>query len=138
MQQTCCGLIVRPSDSGYLLIEEAVEMPLTGQAKVDYQRDYMRRRRANQPAPPPKPAWEPPQSLIRAKAIPEARRQEQATEREREAEAAQQRRVKCSFCGEPSSPTRIVVGDGRTRICDVCVDEAVKVIAAHRKALTQS
>jgi hypothetical protein len=28
-----------------------------------------RRRRANQPAPPPKPAWKPPQSFIRAKAI---------------------------------------------------------------------
>jgi hypothetical protein len=89
---------------------------LKGQAKRDYQRDYMReymrRRRAGlatakprPPKPPPQPKAEPPKRVL-----------------------------KCWFCDEPQSSERILVGDGMMHICEVCVGEAVALIAARKKA----
>jgi hypothetical protein len=36
------------------------------------------------------------------------------------------------FCQEPAWPTRILVGDGFTHVCEACVAEAVEIIAAKR------
>jgi hypothetical protein len=149
---------------------------LTGQAKTDYQRQYMRNRRARQAAAKaakPKPAWEPTQALIdkiaywirlkhrqpwrlgalgrevldgldlttewtpeewteachRLKAISAIRRQER---QQTEAKPNAVPTPTCSFCGEPRSETRILVGSHGVRICEVCVMAAVEVIAAER------
>ena len=63
-------------------------MALTGQAKADYQREYMRRRRNG---------------------------------------AAKPSAVVCSFCDEPGSPDRLLVGDQDTIICEACVSLAVRL-----------
>jgi ClpX C4-type zinc finger len=66
-------------------------MPLTGQAKVDYQRHYMRRKRNG--------------SKPRA----------------------------CSFCDEPGTPDRLLVGDDENcTICEACITLAVARIAEAR------
>ena len=67
-------------------------MALTGQAKADYQREYMRRRRHDWAANP-----------------------------------------MCSFCDEPGSPDRLLVGDNEDcTICEACVTLAVAGIAKVR------
>jgi ClpX C4-type zinc finger len=67
-------------------------MPLTGQAKSDYMRDYHRRRSTAQP------------SVVST----------------------------CSFCGEPGSPDRLLVGDQDAIICEECITLAVARIAEAR------
>jgi ClpX C4-type zinc finger len=87
-------------------------MPLQGEAKKDYQRDYMRRRRAGlltprrpKAAPPPvKPAPEKP-------------------------------KPHCWFCGETASDERFLIGKGHPQdvhICESCVAEATALIAKQR------
>jgi hypothetical protein len=72
-------------------------MPLKGQAKTDYMRKYMRRRRSGQPKPPPPRA-----------------------------------RIRCLFCAEAPASDRIMIGDGVSHICESCIAEAVKTVAAER------
>jgi len=62
-------------------------MALSGQAKSEYQREYMRRKRNG------------------AQAKPSV--------------------VTCSFCDEPGSADRLLVGDDSTLICEACVSLAV-------------
>jgi hypothetical protein len=69
-------------------------MALTGEAKGEYQRDYMRRR-CN-------------------------------------ATAAKPRVTVGSFCDEPGSPDRLLVGDADCAICEECIGPAVTRIAAAR------
>jgi hypothetical protein len=66
-------------------------MALSGQAKAEYQRDYMRRRRRTE-------AWQP----------------------------------GCSFCGEPGSNERLLVGDQDCVICEECIALATARIAEVR------
>jgi DNA-directed RNA polymerase subunit RPC12/RpoP len=40
----------------------------------------------------------------------------------------------CSFCFEPSTPDRIIVGDGLTHICEVCASEVASIIAEQKAA----
>jgi ClpX C4-type zinc finger len=151
---------------------------LTGEAKRNYQRDYMRRRRAGQaapeqaaperkPPPPPKP-WQPPERLIEQIAYwirhPRSRRglgdevmedlhfdtdeewmeachrhkgiTEWRREQKRNPPPKPVRKPTCSFCYEPQSATRIFVNNGFTNICEMCVAECVKVIAAMKAERT--
>jgi hypothetical protein len=66
-------------------------MALTGQAKAEYQRTYMRRRRSAEVAQP-----------------------------------------SCSFCGEPGSSERLLVGDQDCTICEECIALATVRIAEAR------
>jgi ClpX C4-type zinc finger len=91
---------------------------LTGDAKTRYQRDYMRRKRAGQPTRTrPLPALSP-RSLRRI-------------ERD-QAEAPASRR--CTFCGEPGSAERELVGGGDACICEFCIISAIDILAAKREA----
>jgi hypothetical protein len=65
-------------------------MALSGQAKAEYQREYMRRRRGEAPQP------------------------------------------SCSFCGEPGSSERLLVGDQDCVICEECIALATARIAEVR------
>ena len=69
-------------------------MALSGQAKSEYQREYMRRKRNG------------------AQAKPSV--------------------VTCSFCDEPGSADRLLVGDDSTIICKACVSLAVASIPEAR------
>jgi hypothetical protein len=76
-------------------------MPLQGEAKTRYQRDYMRRRRADLrvASAPTKPAYE-------------------------------SRLIACSFCGEVASEaTPLVEGNGHVRICAGCAAAVMELIA---------
>jgi hypothetical protein len=66
-------------------------MALSGQAKVDYQREFMRRKRNGSAAKP-----------------------------------------RCSFCDEPGSAERLLVGDQDHIICEDCITLAVARIAEAR------
>jgi hypothetical protein len=74
-------------------------MPLQGEAKKLYQREYMRRRRMGLPTrAPPKP-----------------------------------KDKCCSLCGQAPSQERIVIASGRgIRICESCVMDVAKLVAAQR------
>ena len=139
-------------------------MALTGQAKVDYQREYMRRRRglAERGRRPPNrqivgqiagwvradrsgrhvsdfgqevieglefdtdEEWR--EACYRHKALAELREQERLAKEE---EATRPRQARCSFCGEPPSATRLVVGDKWTAICEPCHTEIAETFARH-------
>jgi ClpX C4-type zinc finger len=85
---------------------------LKGQAKTDYMREYMRRRRAGQatakPPKPPKPKPAPPPPPAKT----------------------------CWFCHAPRSSERMLVGNDGIYICETCVAEAVAVIADAKRAST--
>lgn len=87
---------------------------LKGAAKTAYQREYMRRKRAGLPTAPAR----------------DARRAEREQRRAREAERLAPH---CTFCGKPSSPERVMVGDGFRYICGACASEALDMIAAEKK-----
>jgi hypothetical protein len=74
-------------------------MPLKGQAKTDYQREYMRRRRRAQRGLP-----EPP------KPKPQPRRQQE-----------------CRLCGERLAPRRCMMNRRSWFICFTCADDIVAV-----------
>ena len=58
---------------------------------------------------------------------------ERRAERERrKAEAAKPKQRRCTFCGEPASADRLMIGDGFPFICETCVAEAAATIAPHR------
>jgi hypothetical protein len=69
-------------------------MALNGQAKAEYQREYMRRKRNGSQAKPSVP--------------------------------------RCSFCDQPGSPDRLLVGDEAAIICEDCITLAVARIAEAR------
>jgi hypothetical protein len=91
-------------------------MPLQGEAKVLYQRAYMRRRRkglptlAQRPSAVPAPAKaEPPPLMPRLRA--------------------------CSFCGEIASNERILIEAEHRHsihICNLCIAEAAALIETER------
>jgi hypothetical protein len=148
---------------------------LKGQAKTDYQREYMRRRRAAAPQREPKPIRKAaPKRMIeqikywgrhagsanlssvgravidgldlgtdqgmaeacrRYKVHLDQRRTAKEAQAKREADAKTATK-RYSFCGEPASKDRIMVGgsNGWSFICDSCVGEADAIIAAQRAA----
>jgi hypothetical protein len=77
-------------------------MPLKGQAKTDYQRDYMRRRRAGEATA--RPRWKRPKLTESPPPRPKPR---------------------CSFCGEQKVP---MASNDFFHICGDCAREAVAVI----------
>jgi hypothetical protein len=133
-------------------------MMLQGDAKRAYQRVYMRRKRAGKPTVNPKP-WKPtkrmvdqvrywlrtgaPQSLTGRKIIEgldptdehEALRRYKAhlDEHERERYAPPPPKC-CSFCGEPASDERTLVGSTTyPLICETCTARAAAIFAEQRK-----
>ena len=63
-----------------------------------------------------------------------AARKREAEERE----AAKKAPARCSFCREPTSSDRMMVGDGVHFICESCVTEAASAIATHKRSATES
>jgi formylmethanofuran dehydrogenase subunit E len=133
---------------------------LTGDAKRDYMREYMRRKRAGEltaKPKPEKPEWRPTsqqRQRVReqlrlspyhrshvGKAIydglgtgdeDEALRRYKA-HLDRRNEPAPPAPKRCSFCGEPASEDRLLVTDGRYQfICEPCTKEAAAVFAERR------
>jgi len=133
---------------------------LTGDAKRDYMREYMRRKRAGEltaKPKPEKPEWRPTsQQRLRvreqlrlspyhrshvAKAIYDGlgtgdedealRRYKAHLDRCNEPEPSSPPR--CSFCNEPRSEDRPLFGDGRYEfICEPCAKKAVAAFAKFR------
>ncbi len=69
-------------------------------------------------------------------------RREQRVERERkQAERDKPKPKRCSFCYEPASAERILIGDSDNSfrlICETCVEQASKVVAETRAASGRS
>lgn len=103
-------------------------MPLQGQAKTAYQREYMRRRRAAERAsskPTAPPTRAPPDFLVAIQAA---------------LDRAEETAKRCSFCNKPASkPGRVVVridsDDGKTQvsICEFCIAEVADLSATQRE-----
>jgi hypothetical protein len=157
---------------------------LQGDAKRDYMRDYMRRKRAGEPTRTPKAEkpvkpWQPTERMIRnvrhwfsrkltqsshlrgigrkvvaglephnedgsvnEAAWDEALQRYRTLRAERRVEHKRTQEIldappppkRCSFCGEPRSEDRLLVGDGRYQfICEPCTKEAVAAFAKFRE-----
>ena len=146
---------------------------LQGEAKRDYQREYMRKRRAGEPTRKPKPEREPTQRMVDEvgylfrrqlagswskvvagldpnnadgtaneaawnEALQRYRtlRAEQRAERKRkkaERDAPPEPKC-CSFCNEPASAKRVLVGiEPWARICAKCNRRVAAIFAKQRK-----
>jgi hypothetical protein len=103
-------------------------MPLTGQAKTDYQRTYMRTRRAAQALANPKPPREPSKATIRRR---------EREHRQKEAEAEKKAPPSCWFCSEPMSDSRVMVCGNGLYICEECIARAVEIIAETKRERAQ-
>jgi hypothetical protein len=88
-------------------------MPLQGEAKVLYQREYMRRRRKGLPTLAQRP-----------RAVPASAKAEPPP--------LMPRLRHCSFCGEIASNERILIEANHVHICDLCIAEAAALIETER------
>ena len=132
---------------------------LTGDAKRDYQRDYMRRKRAGEPTvKPPKP-WQPTKRMVDqvrywlrtgASASHVGRQIIEGLDPSNEDEALRRYKAhldrrnepeppapkRCSFCDEPRSEDRPLFTDGSYEfICEACAKKAVAEFAKVRRKM---
>jgi hypothetical protein len=100
------GGVVRPTRTVLDLGPGGRFMPLQGEAKKLYQREYMRRLRAGKPTAKPRPMPK-----------PEMTTQPQS----------------CAWCGR-SGKSAFLVGENAVMICERCIEEASVAIAEARAA----